>query len=164
MYKSKKADPPKKAYQGMQKKQEPFKDRYRNPKMLGTPVEPVTPGSNPKGETRQLESQKVVKRAPEGFKDEQQVVYQPRSVPKYSDIDQNIDAEDMKYNFKSGKGVNMPKEHMTELHGQHGRLPDEFHNTDYEQRNPGKVQRVHYDHYDPQVEGFFGAGYSYEPT
>lgn len=22
---------------------------------------------------------------------------------------------------------------------------------------------MHYDHYDPQVEGFFGAGYSYEP-
>ena len=43
-----------------------------------------------------------------------------------------------------------------------GRLPDEFHNFKFEEAHPELVQPVHYDHYAPQVEGFFGAGYSFE--
>lgn len=70
-------------------------------------------------------------------------------MPRYSDIDHDIDSEKMTYNFKSGKGLREPTEPMTELHGQHGRLPDEFHNTEYEERNPDMVQPVHYDHFDP---------------
>lgn len=66
--------------------------------------------------------------------------------------------------FKSGKPVTQPKGPTTELHGDYsGRMPDEFHNKEFEIRHPELVQPVHYDHYDPQVEGFFGAGYSYEP-
>ena len=42
-------------------------------------------------------------------------------------------------------------------------MPDEFHNKEFEYRHPELVQPVHYDHYDPKVEGFFGAGYSFEP-
>ena len=49
-------------------------------------------------------------------------------MPKYADKDQNIDAEDMTFNFKSGKPVQQPKEPTVELHAPHGRLPDEFHN------------------------------------
>ena len=69
----------------------------------------------------------------------------------------------MSFNFKSGKGIKEPMESMTELHGPHGRLPDEFHNVEFEMRHREMVQPTHYDKYDPQVEGFFGAGYSMEP-
>ena len=69
LYNSKKADPPKKAYSGKQKKEEPLKERYRNPRTLGSPVEPVAPGEKPKGDTRQIGSQTVVKRPQEGFQE-----------------------------------------------------------------------------------------------
>ena len=100
-YNSQKADPPKQAYQGRQRKDEP-----------------VASGKNPKGD------------------EEQPNAYQPRSVPKYSaDAEQNIDGEDMSLHVKSGKVIKStgPK---TELYHAHGRLPDEFHNTQFEQRNP----------------------------
>lgn len=58
----------------------------------------------------------MVKRPQEGFKDEKDVQYEPRRVPRYSDYDLNIDGEDMTYNFKAGKTVHEPQEPMTELH------------------------------------------------
>ena len=69
----------------------------------------------------------------------------------------------MTFNFKSGKPVQQPKEPTVELHAPHGRLPDEFHNVQYEKTHPEQIQPVHYDNYDPKVEGFFGAGYNFEP-
>ena len=69
----------------------------------------------------------------------------------------------MSLDFMSGKEVEKPTGPVTELHRAHGRLPDEFHNTEFERKHPDLVQPVHYDHYDPQVEGFFGAGYNFEP-
>lgn len=85
-------------------------------------------------------------------------------MPKYADVDQNIDDEEMTYNFKTKKGeVVPPREPTVELKSQHGLLPDEFHNTEFEHHRPDLVQPVHYDHYDPHVEGFFGAGYNFEP-
>ena len=94
-YNSKKADPPKKAYQSRPKQEEPLKDRYSHPRTLGAPVEPVAPGQKVKGDTKQVGSQTMYKRPLEGFHDDHPVIYQPRSVPRYSDPDQNIDGEDM---------------------------------------------------------------------
>ena len=102
-------------------------------------------------------------KAPQGFKESRDVVYQPRRVPRYTDFDQDIDGEDMSFNFKSGKAPKQPMEPMTELHGSSGRLPDEFHNVEFEMHHREMVQPTHYDEYDPKVEGFFGAGYSMEP-
>ena len=81
--------------------------------------------------------------------------------PKGEAVKRAIDNEDMEYDFKSGATFKT----TPELHEwSSGRLPDEFHNTEYQQRlNPGSIQPVHYDHFDPQVEGFFGAGYTFEP-
>ena len=122
-YNSQKAD------QGKHSKDLPL---YKNPRTMGTPVEPVALSENPKG-------------------------------PKYSaDTEQNIDGEDFSLHVTSGK-VTKSTRPMTELHHAHGRMPDEFHNTEFEQNNPHLIQPVHYDHYEPQVEGFFGAGYSFEP-
>ena len=144
-YNSQKASQPKQAYQGKPSKDDPL---YKNPRSLGTPVEPVAPGENLKGE---------------GFQEERPNAYQPRSVPKYSaDTKQNIDGEDLSLHVTSGKVIKSTGP-MIELHHAHGRLPDEFHNTEFEQDNPHLIQPVHYDHYEPQVEGFFGAGYSFEP-
>ena len=53
-------------------------------------------------------------------------------MPRYADFDQDIDAEDMKFNFKAGKAIAKPQGPMVELHGPHGRLPDEFHNVEFE--------------------------------
>lgn len=94
---------------------------------------------------------------------EQDAIYRPRRVPRYSDLDQDIDGEDVKYNFKIQGHIQEPMETMAELHGAHGRLADEFHNSEFEKRHPEMVQPTHYDHYDPQVEGFYGPGYSFEP-
>lgn len=72
------------------------------------PIEPVTPGQKVKGETKQVGSQTMVKRPSEGFQDVVQPhseAYQPRHVPRYSDPDHNIDDEDMKLHFKTGKPV-----------------------------------------------------------
>lgn len=162
-YQKKKADPPRKAYQGKTKRQEAPKDRYKNPRTVGRPVEPVQVGENPKGRTKQLGSQTVVKRPAEGFKEEKEVQYEPRSVPRYQDIDQNVDSEEIKFNFKSGQPVRKTQGPKTELRDAHGRMPDEFHNYEFERHHPELIQPVHYDHYDPLVEGFFGSGYSFEP-
>ena len=95
--------------------------------------------------------------------DENSKSVQPRSVPKYSaDTKQNIDGEDFSLHVTSGKVI-APTRPTTELHHEHGRMPDEFHNTEFEQNNPHLIQPVHYDHYEPRVEGFFGAGYNFEP-
>ncbi len=125
-YARKKASPAPKAYTGRTKRQEDPKERYRNPRALGTPVEPVKDGEKP---TRQLGSQPVVKPAPKGFKDEKEVQYEPRRVSRYPDPEADIDGEELKFNFKEGKPVKQPaKWDADELDNPHGLLPDEFHN------------------------------------
>ena len=139
-YASQKADQPKQAYQGRQSHEEAHYSTTT--RTLGAPVEPVSKGAN---------------------MEEQPNAYQPKTVSKYSaDTAQNIDGEDMSLHVISGK-VAKPTGPVTELRHAHGRLPDEFHNTEFEQRNPHLIHPVHYDHYEPQVEGFFGAGYNFEP-
>ena len=49
-----------------------------------------------------------------------------------------------------------------ELDDPHGLMPDEFHNTHFEEDHPEMIHPVHYDHYDPQVEGFYGPGFSFD--
>ena len=88
-------------------------------------------------------------------------------MPRYASARTDFDAEDLKFDFKSGqqpssgsKTYGQPK---TKMSNPNGCLPDEFHNTEYERVHPELIQPAHYDKYDPQVEGFFGAGYSFEP-
>jgi len=105
----------------------------------------------------------MIKPVHEPFKPEQAVVYSPHKVPKYAGSREAYDAEDYTFNFKEGIPVKHTDEPVTAMHDPHRRLPDEFHNTEFEKHHPDLVQPTHYDSYDPMVEGFFGPGFSFEP-
>lgn len=111
---------------------------------------------------------KMIKRKVEFPKQEQPVTYQARKVPRTVKFDETIEKEDEVYDFKNKKptlGGSKKSEQgpsMMDLQQMAGRLPDEFHNTEFEKAHPELVQPAHYDHYNPKVEGFFGPGYSFE--
>ena len=70
---------------------------------MGGPVIPLDANDKTIGDPKQVGDKKVAKKAPQGFKDEKDVKYESRKVPHYSTVEKDIDAEDIRYNFKLGK-------------------------------------------------------------
>jgi hypothetical protein len=130
-FEKKKVAEPRKAYKGRSKRTEEPRDVFRHPSSVGVPLEPKSSGG--KGETtKQLGTQKMIKPVHEPFRQEQEVVYEPKKVPRYASSRETFDDEGLDFNFKKGIPVHKSDEPSTTLHSPQGRLPDEFHNIQFE--------------------------------
>ncbi len=114
-FNKRKARAPRKAYQGKTRRSDP-KDTYKSPRAIGSPTQP----------TQNLQKE-VVKT-------------EPRTVPREAAARTDYDEEDLKFNFKSGKEpVKTAEQPLTRMSNPHGRLPDEFHNKQFEKFHPDLI-------------------------